>query len=620
MDEDQTDHARPAQGSSNRTSSGEFIRDNSRNPFARFAFAHPALALLAADSGAWLVAFAIANLLRFDFDSSRVSWVGVLVFAGLGSAMQAGIGYVTGSLRGRYRIASFEEIKRVSITTGYVGMLLFGLDLLLERRTVPLGAVLAGSALALLFMLLERGIWRQVIESELRPASSSKPLLVYGAGEGGTQIVTSLLRTPDADYRPVALFDDFRPRRQVRGLPVVGGRGSIAEVAAQYEAGDLLIAIPSAPNALVREIAEEATAAGLRLMILPRADELVDGVSARDIRRLTEADLLQRGEIQTDIDAISGYLSDRVVLVTGAGGSIGSEICRQLSKHNTRRIVMLDRDENGLQATQLSIDGRGLLDGEGLVVADVRDAERIGEIFRDVSPEVVFHAAALKHLPLLESHPEEGYKTNVLGSLNVLQAALDTGVEHFVNVSTDKAADPTSVLGRTKRAAERLTAHAAAESGCHFISVRFGNVLGSSGSVLPTFRRQIDRGGPVTVTDPDVTRYFMTVPEAVQLVVQAGALGTGGEVAVLDMGDPVKIIDMARRLIANADSDAEVIFTGLRPGEKLHEVLFSEGENLRESSHPLIKTADVEPLDPHSLSVGRILCGEGAEISQDSVV
>jgi len=619
MDEDNPDDVRPAKGSSDRTSSGQFIRDNSRNPLARAAFAHPALALLAADTAAWLVAFAIANLLRFDFDSSRVSWVGVLVFAGLGSALQAGIGYISGSLRGRYRIASFEEIKRVSITTGYVGLLLFGLDLLLERRTVPLGAVLAGSALALLFMLLERGIWRQVIERELRPANSSTPLLVFGAGEGGTQIVTSLLRTPDAEYRPVALLDDYRPRRQVRGLPVVGGRGSIAEAAAEHEARDLLIAIPSASNALIREIADEATAAGLRMMILPRVDELVDGVSARDIRQLTEADLLQRGEIQTDIDAISGYLSDRVVLVTGAGGSIGSEICRQLSKYNTRRLVMLDRDENGLQATQLSIDGRGLLDGEGLVVADIRDVERIGEVFRDVSPDVVFHAAALKHLPLLEAHPEEGYKTNVLGSLNVLQAALDAGVGHFVNVSTDKAADPTSVLGRTKRAAERLTAHAAAESGRHFISVRFGNVLGSSGSVLPTFRQQIESGGPVTVTDPDVTRFFMTVPEAVQLVVQAGALGTGGEVAVLDMGDPVKIVDMARRLIANADSDSEIVFTGLRPGEKLHEVLFSESENLRESAHPLIKIAHVDPLDPLALSLAHVIRGDDAALSQDFV-
>ncbi len=591
--------------------SAKYIRENSKNPLARVAFAHPAISLLLADSVAWLVAFVISNLLRFDFDSSKVSWLGVVVFAGLGSGAQAAIGYVTGSLRGRYRIASFEEITRLTLTTGYVALLLFGFDLILDRRTVPLGAVLAGSALALLLMLLERGVWRWLIERELRPAGSSKPLLVFGAGEAGTQIVTALLRTPDAEFRPVALLDDYRPRRQVRGVPVVGGRGSIAPAARRFAAKELLIAVPSASQELLREIAAEATDAGLRLMILPRVDQLADGVSIRDIRELTEADLLQRGEIDIDLDAISGYLSDRVVLVTGAGGSIGSELCRQLSRYETRRLVMLDRDENGLHAMQLSIDGRGLLDGSDLVVADIRDDDRIREVFDEVEPDVVFHAAALKHLPLLEMHPEEAYKSNVLGTLNVLNAAAGSGVRRFVNISSDKAADPSSVLGRTKRAAERLTCYVAGVSGESYISVRFGNVLGSSGSVVPTFRRQIENGGPVTVTDPEATRFFMTIPEAVQLVIQAGAIGAAGEVAVLDMGEPVKILDMARRLIATADAKIEIVFSGLRPGEKLHEVLFSETEDLRDSSHPLIKSADVRALDPDDLSLSAITSEHG---------
>jgi FlaA1/EpsC-like NDP-sugar epimerase len=282
--------------------------------------------------------------------------------------------------------------------------------------------------------------------------------------------------------------------------------------------------------------------------------------------------------------------------VTGAGGSIGSELCRQICKFEPAALVMLDRDESALHAVQLSITGRALLDDPNLVLADIRDADEIKRVFAEHRPDVVFHAAALKHLTLLERHPEEAVKTNIWGTMHVLEAAAAAGVERFVNISTDKAADAISVLGLTKRIGERLTAGFARDADGVFLSVRFGNVLGSRGSVLGAFRSQIASGGPVTVTDPNVSRFFMTIEEAVQLVIQAGAIGRDGEALVLDMGQPVRIDEVAKRMIAEAGRDVEIVYTGLRPGEKLHEQLLGTGEIDRRPCHPLISHVDVPPL------------------------
>jgi FlaA1/EpsC-like NDP-sugar epimerase len=320
---------------------------------------------------------------------------------------------------------------------------------------------------------------------------------------------------------------------------------------------------------------------------------------------VTHADLLGRHEVDTDVDSIAGYVTGKRVLVTGAGGSIGSELSRQLYRFAPASLVLLDRDESALHAVQLSIEGRALLDSRNLVVCDIRDEDRVRQVFAEHQPEVVFHAAALKHLPLLQMHPAEALKTNVWGTQVLVDAALETGVERFVNISTDKAADPSSVLGYSKRLAERLTAAAADRGDGIFLSVRFGNVLGSRGSVLMAFASQIEAGGPVTVTDPEVTRYFMTVEEAVQLVIQAGAVGRDGEALVLDMGEPVCIDDVARRLIAEADRPIEVVYTGLRDGEKLHEVLFGSGEDGTSPIHPRISHVPVPPLAVHHLPVAR---------------
>jgi FlaA1/EpsC-like NDP-sugar epimerase len=368
-------------------------------------------------------------------------------------------------------------------------------------------------------------------------------------------------------------------------------------VAQDYDAEVMLIAIPSADAALVRELSEVGVEAGLQVRVLPPVSELLDGrVGEGDIRVLTEADLLGRREIDTDIAAIAGFLTGRRVLVTGAGGSIGSELCRQVARFEPAALAMLDRDESALQAVQLSIEGRALLDSRDLIVADLRDGPRIEEVFEEHRPEVLFHAAALKHLPLLEMHPEEGVKTNVFGTLNLLEIALRFGVDRFVNVSTDKAADPTSVLGYTKRVTERLTAAADEAGRGTYLSVRFGNVLGSRGSVLTAFRSQIEAGGPVTITHPDVARYFMTIEEAVQLVIQAGAIGADGDVLVLEMGDRVRITDLARRLIEATENPVEIVYTGLRPGEKVQEVLVGQAELSEPTSHDLISRVGVPTL------------------------
>jgi FlaA1/EpsC-like NDP-sugar epimerase len=320
-----------------------------------------------------------------------------------------------------------------------------------------------------------------------------------------------------------------------------------------------------------------------------------------DIRDVSEADLLGRHEIETDIESIAGYLTGKRVLVTGAGGSIGSELCRQIYRFAPAELMMLDRDESALHAVQLSIEGRALLDNPNLLLLDIRDQDLLSRLFRDHRPEVVFHAAALKHLVLLENHPAEALKSNVWGTQSVLEAAAAAGVERFVNISTDKAADPISVLGYSKRIAERLTAHMATKAEGTYLSVRFGNVLGSRGSMLGSFQAQAEAGGPITVTDPDVTRYFMTVQEAVQLVIQAAAIGRDGEALVLDMGAPVRIADVAQRIAAQAHRPVNIVYTGLRPGEKLHEDLLGADEPDERPVHPLISHVNVPPVSADEL-------------------
>ena len=376
----------------------------------------------------------------------------------------------------------------------------------------------------------------------------------------------------------------------------------------------LVIAVPSAESALVRDVSQAAVAAGLAVKVLPPLAELFRPcVGLGDMRDLDITDLLGRRQVDIDVAGIAEFLVGRKVLVTGAGGSIGSELCRQIHALGPAELIMLDRDESALHAVQLSIRGRALLNTPDVILADIRDAPVIDAIFTHHRPDVVFHAAALKHLPMLEQYPVEAWKSNVLGTLNVLEAALAADVETFVNISTDKAANPTSALGRSKRVGERLVAATALAAQRNYLSVRFGNVLGSRGSVVTTFTEQLAAGRPITVTHPDVTRFLMSVPEAVQLVLQAAVIGAPGEVLVLDMGEPVRIVDLARQLMDIANRSVQIVYTGLREGEKLHEELFGAGEEPDfRPVHPAISHVMAPPLEALRIREAELTHGPSA--------
>ncbi len=584
-----------------------------------FLLRRRSLVQCALDCACWAIALELALLLRFDLSPTQADMRGLFTLLPLAWLAQVLAGLAAGLYTGRWRFGSFEEVAGLARAAVMATALLFVANLVVGPLLVPRSVPLAGGFAALVLMGGVRYAFRLANERSSRPGGDGcERLLVYGAGEGAAQVITAMLRDRSSPYLPVALLDDDRAKRNLRilGVPVVGTRDAMASAASRFEADGVLIAIPSAPAKLVTEVSDLAVGAGLHVKVLPPVRELFGAtVGVGDIRDLSPSDLLGRHEIRTDLDAIAGYLTNKRVMVTGAGGSIGSELCRQIYSFGPSELVMVDRDESALHMVQLSIEGRALLDSPDLVLVDLRDRVALREALRRHPPNVIFHAAALKHLTLLERHPAEAVKTNVWGTLDLLEAAEAVGVDRFVNVSTDKAADPCSVLGYSKRVAERLTAHAALHSDTTCLSVRFGNVLGSRGSVLTSFQAQIERGGPITVTDPDVTRYFMTVEEAVQLVIQAGAIGRPGEALVLDMGEPVRIADVARLLAERCERHIGIDYTGLRPGEKLTEVLLGEGEIDDRPIHPMISHVEVPPLDP-ALARAIDVSGDPADVSR----
>jgi FlaA1/EpsC-like NDP-sugar epimerase len=554
------------------------------------------------------VALALACAARYDGALEQINAPDLVVAAALTAAAYSMFSAGLRLHQGRYPVGSADELGSVGLAvTGAFAVLLIAIITRGSPHLVPLSVAPLAGVVAFVLMLGVRLMIRRQRESAARPATGRRAL-VFGAGDAGHQLIRSMLGKAESAYLPVGLLDDDPAKRHVRinGVRMLGGRDDIAAAAELTGAEFLIIALPSADAALVREISRRSTWAGLEVKVLPAMSELLGDhrVGIRDVRDIDMGDLLGRRQIETDVDEIAGYLVGQRVLVTGAGGSIGSELCLQIARYQPAELIMLDRDESALHAVQLSLHGEARLDLPEVVLADIRDASVLQEIFAERRPHVVFHAAALKHVNMLEQYPDEGWKTNVLGTRNVLEAAYSVGVSHFINISTDKAAEPLNVLGRTKRLAEQLTASYAQRAGGAYISVRFGNVLGSRGSVLTTFAAQIARGGPVTVTHAETTRYFMTISESVQLVIQAGAIGDGGEVLVLDMGEPVRISDVARQLIDLAGQEIEIVYTGLRPGEKLHEELFSLDEVGTRRAHPLISHVAVLPLADGALDDG----------------
>jgi FlaA1/EpsC-like NDP-sugar epimerase len=558
-----------------------------------------------ADALAWTFGLTLTVTARHEFDLMSVSVTGTAIAVLIAVVIHTLAGHAEYLYRGRHAFGSFREVRAVSLTFAGTHAILISVDLVITPRPVPLSAALLGGPVALIAMLAVRYLRRLQRERSRRPdVAKAKPALLFGAGDAASQLVASMLSDPDGRYVPVGLLDDDPElrHREIDGVRVLGGRPDLATAIEQTGAETVVFAVSNADAALVRDVRRSALGAGVSFQVVPSVSELLHGrVGIGDVRDVEIGDLLGRHQIETDLDAIGDWLIGKRVLVTGAGGSIGSELCRQLDRFTPRELIMLDRDESALHAVQLSLRGRALLDDASLILADLRDADAVRAILAERRPQVIFHAAALKHLPLLESHPAEAVKTNVWGTQTLLDAAVEAGVERFVNISTDKAANPSSVLGYSKRITERLTAHAGTRGPGTFLNVRFGNVLGSRGSVLTAFTRQVATGGPITVTDPEVTRYFMTVQEAVQLVMQAAVIGTDGEALVLEMGEPVRISEVARQLADQAPDDVEIVYTGLRPGEKLHEELFGDGEVDVRPHHPLISHVEVPPLDPAGL-------------------
>lgn len=553
------------------------------------------------DALAWTIAVPLAVWLRADLAVGSVRTLDVLGVVIAVVAAQLVVGSVGGLYRGRQGYGSADEITRLVAVTA-VATCVVGIPALALAPWIdlPRSTIAIAGPIALLLMGSARYTLRVLLESGHRPAREAEPALVLGAGYAGTHLVRRMRTDEHSPLRAVGLVDDDpRLRGAMRcGVRVLGSRADLAAIVRATGATRLVVAIARADAELLGAIETQTSALGLDVLVMPPFAEMVRGAAGvTDLRRLRIEDIVGRHAIETDVARVAGCVTGKRVLVTGAGGSIGAELCRQLARMSPAELIMLDRDETALQAVQLDVHGNGLLATRDVVLADVRDAEAIAEIFADRRPQVVFHAAALKHLPMLEQYPDEGWKTNVLGTRAVLEAAEAVDVETFVNVSTDKAANPTSVLGCSKRLAERLTAASAARASGRFLSVRFGNVLGSRGSMVPVFAALIEAGGPVTVTHPDVTRYFMSIPEACELVVQAAAIGRPGEVLILDMGEPVRILDVARRMIAMSGKPVDIVFTGLRPHEKLHEELVGPDEHGERLVHPLITQAPVPPLD-----------------------
>ena len=594
-----------ARGWASRTESYEAVKPF-RLPPAYFAISrHRRATMVAADGAVWAFSIASLNVLRYHFHVSEALTPRLGLVVGVALGLQALVGSATPVYRATWRVGSLEELLWLAPTVTAVGTAVGIVTLAPVRHVVPATAIVGGTALALVGAAGVRVAWRLNWERRRTPVELAERAIIFGAGEAGVQLIEVLLADRTSGYLPVALLDDDPLKRnlRLRLLKVSGTRDDLAVVAARLRADSVIIAIPSASSGLVREITELATAADLKVRVLPPVSQMLcSSLQADDVRPVTPEDLLGRRVIRTDLEAVAGYLTAKRVLVTGAGGSIGSELCRQICHHKPARLIMLDRDESALHHVQLSLEGRALLNCRHLALCDIRDLQALDDVLAEHEPDVVFHAAALKHLPLLETWPAEAVKTNVRGTQNMLDVSLAHGVRRFVNISTDKAVNPTCVLGYSKRVGERLTAQAAASSGASYLSVRFGNVLGSRGSVLPTFQAQIDHGGPVTVTHPEVTRYFMTVEEAVELVIQAGAVGLGGEVLVLDMGEPVKIANVAFAMVANAGQPIEILYTGLRPGEKLNEELLGSEEVIERTVHPLISHVQAEPLSPSTLA------------------
>ena len=503
-----------------------------------------------------------------------------------------------------WQYASTGEIFLIAVSITAGALVNFMIILIGSRGgtfLVPRSVLVMHWMITILLIGFSRFSWRFIrgYIFRSRKPGEIKHILIVGAGDAGATLVRELKQRYFQDNLvPVGFVDDNpdKQRMGMFGLPVLGRREDIPQLVRRYAVDEIIIAIPSASRSAIGEIVDICQTTPASLKILPGIYELINGrVTVNQIRKVRVEDILGREPVEVDLEAIAGYLAEKPVLITGAGGSIGAELCRQVAGFGPRQLLLLGRGENSIydiyQELSMAHPGLEIVP----IIADVREAAPLNEIFNRYRPRVVFHAAAHKHVPLMEQYPAEAVKNNILGTFNAARAAHDCAAEAFILISTDKAVHPTSVMGASKRIAEMVVQQLARSSETCFAAVRFGNVLDSRGSVVPLFKRQIAAGGPVTVTHPEMVRYFMTIPEAVQLVIQAGALARGGEIFILDMGEPMKILSLARRMIRLAgyqpEQEIPIVFTGIRPGEKLFEELLTDEEEMETTLHESIFVA-----------------------------
>ena len=518
--------------------------------------------------------------------------------------------WVFGIQRGLWRYVGLHDLGKIILASLTSGAVFYGVIHHIggitqyPRSVIILTGLLNGLYLAGI-RLAVRGFreWLQVV------GPSARRVLIVGAGNAGELLVRDMLSDANYNCLPVGFLDDdpVKRKKKIHGIPVVGTIADIKKAAERLDAQEIIVAIPSSSTAVKQKILAASEGCTVPIKTLPSVRSLLgDSVLLQQVRPMNLDDLLQREPIQTDRQELHPLITGKTLLVTGAGGSIGSELCRQIARHKPQALVLFERYENALHSLLLELRAAFPEVKMHPVIGDVTVHDRVSEVFRQTGPDIVFHAAAHKHVPLMELNPKEAIRNNILGTRVVAEVALKTGVDRFVLISTDKAVNPSSVMGVTKRIAEHLVQEFNHTGLTKFTVVRFGNVLGSNGSVVPLFSEQIRRGGPVTVTHPEIKRFFMTIPEAVHLVLQASVRGRGGEVFVLDMGEPIKVADLARNMIVLAGlvpgKDVSIIFTGLRPGEKLYEELFEDGEQVEPTTHPKIHRAVGTPVPVGELS------------------
>lgn len=538
--------------------------------------------------------------------------------------------YVFGLYKRLWQYASTGELLSIvfTVTVGTGGTVALVYVLAPQRVPHSVAALLWFTTVFLIGG--SRFIWRILQENVFTPhvPGSQKQVLIVGAGDAGVMAARELKNRNFREGRPVGFIDDAAKKQklQLMGIPVLGTRRDIPRIVKGHNIDEVIIAMPSASGEAVREIVRICEKTGVDLKIMPGVINVLSGqVDAHPIREIQVEDLLGREPVELDLEQVAGYLTGETVLVTGGGGSIGSEICRQVTKFNPGKLIVAGHGENSV--FDIEQEMRSNYPGLDVVteILDIKDRDKVQLVFQKHRPGVVFHAAAHKHVPLMERNPEEALKNNIVGSKNLAEAADAVKVKTFVLISTDKAVNPTSVMGTTKRVAEMIIQSMDKHSDTRFVAVRFGNVLGSRGSVIPTFKKQIAKGGPVTVTHPEMVRYFMTIPEAAQLVIQAGAMAEGGEIFILDMGKPVKILDLARDLIRlsgfEPEADIPIKFTGIRPGEKLYEELLTSEEGTTATKHKRIFVAKPNSINEEKIEeLISIIREHGSYLSRDEVI